>query len=238
LLPFLKYPENSSEKKSAWQARLSTPMLFHKIAGTCRKRGKAANLCLDFSFMVYYDEIELQKAMKMSIKFNMNSDKALQAILWILHRKPGIDLYNIVKVIFSAEYYHLNKYGRPVYGDDYEAWSFGPVPTFAYKLLGMQSNMPFHRCTRNGFMATGYPNLDMFSETDLEALEFGFKEYGNLPFGKARDKSHKNPAWKKHESDVNAGGKHIAIDYEDMVQNPEVLAELNELGAMTQNMVL
>jgi len=175
---------------------------------------------------------------KAKILFTINPGKALQVLLYILHKKPGIDIYNIMKVIFSAEHYHLNRYGRPVYGDNYEAWIYGPVPTFMRSLLKMDSNMPFYKCSENGIKGTAYPNLDFLSETDIEALDYGISEYGDLIFNKTKIKSHQAAAWKKYEDKVKAGEKHIEISYNDMIDNPEVAEELEELGALTQSMVL
>jgi hypothetical protein len=56
----------------------------------------------------------------MSIQFNMNTQKAIESVLWIIHNGES-NMYNIWKILFSAEKYHLNKYGRPITGDKYVA---------------------------------------------------------------------------------------------------------------------
>lgn len=174
----------------------------------------------------------------MAIEFNTNYNKALQVLLWILRRHPGIDKYKIMKIVTSAEMYHLDTYGRPIYGDSYEAWNYGTVPYFMYGLTGMTDNMPFHKCSKNGFSATAAPDMSVFSESDINALEYGIAEYAKLPsFGSIKDKNHKLDAWKKYEERIKNGEKHIKISYEDMITNKEVLADLNDLGSLTLNMV-
>jgi uncharacterized phage-associated protein len=175
----------------------------------------------------------------MAIKFNTNYTKALQVLLWILNRHPGVDKYKIMKIVTAAEMYHLNTYGRPVYGDSYEAWDHGTVPYYMYGLTSTANNMPFHACSKNGLSPNAVPNMDMFSESDIEALEHGMSEYSKMPsFGSIRDKNHKLDAWKKYEKRIKAGEKRIQISYEDMITNKEVLADLQELGSLTLNMAL
>lgn len=174
----------------------------------------------------------------MQISFTMNQDKALQTLLWILNQKPGINVYNIMKVVFAADCFHLNEYGRPIYGDTYKAMKDGTVPSFMYDLTKLQHNVPFFHCSKNGLQANSVPNMSYFSESDLEALEYGLKEYADLSFGAVREKNHQHRAWKNHEAELNAGRKAVDIDYKEMIDNPEVLADLNELGHLTESMVL
>jgi uncharacterized phage-associated protein len=167
-----------------------------------------------------------------AIQFSMNENKALQTLLWILNRKPGIDIYNIMKVVFAAECYHLNKYGRPIYGDSYEAWRFGTVPAFMRKLTNITKNVPYFSPdnSKNGLATNAIPNMDEFSQTDLEALEYGMKEYGDLSFDDAIKKNHAVPAWKKYEARVKSKEQHIPILYEDFITDKEVAAYLQDVG--------
>lgn len=172
------------------------------------------------------------------IKFTLNSKKALQCLLWVLKKKPGIDKYNIMKVMFEADRYHLNKYGRPIYGEKYVAMKHGTVPSFMKDLLNIDQNMPFYKCSLNGYKANSVPDYDVFSESDIEALEHGFEEYGNLSFYAVEKKNHEHRAWKDHEHEFKTNAcKRIDIDYAKIIDNPEVLKDLEELGSLTENMV-
>lgn len=169
------------------------------------------------------------------IKFVVNQDKALNVLLWILNKKPNIDVYNINKVIFAADCYHLNTYGRPVYGDKYIAMKFGTVPSFMYDLTKITEKMPFYYSSAHGLSTHCEPNMDMLSESDIEALEYGLKEYGDLSFGEVNEKNHKHRAWKNHEEELK-DKKSVDIDFSEMIDNKEVLEDLNNLGDMTENM--
>ena len=169
--------------------------------------------------------------------FTLNQTKAMQTLLWMLNRKQGMNVYNIMKVMFTADCYHLTRYGRPIYGEVYEAWKFGPVPQFMYNLTKIMQNVPYHRCSENCLEANSAPDMRVFSETDIEALEYGMTEFADLPFEAVKDKSHQHRAWKKHEAEIQAGVKNITVDYADMIDDQDVLDDLNEFGSLTENMV-
>lgn len=171
------------------------------------------------------------------IKFELNQNKAMQTILWLLNKKPGIEKYNLMKVMFSADEYHVNHFGRPIYGETYYALVYGTIPSFMKNLLEIDQNVPFFH-DGNKFYTNAAANEDVFSETDLEALEHGLKEFGNLSFDEVKEKNHANPVWKKHEKELEEGKvKSIQIPYEDIITDPAILADLTEMGELTENMV-
>ena len=170
------------------------------------------------------------------IQFTLNQTKALQTLLWILQKKPGIQVYNVMKVMFAADCYHLNHYARPIYGETYEAMKFGTVPHFMYNLTKIAQNMPFY-IINNEMNALSAPDLDVFSESDIEALEYGMSEYASLSFNAVKKKNHQHQAWKNHEREVNAGQNNVFIDYSEMIDNPDVLADLQDLGGLTEKIV-
>lgn len=160
----------------------------------------------------------------------------MQCLLWILNRKPGINKYNIMKVMFDADCYHLNKYGRPIYGENYVAMNYGTVPSLMKDLLEITQNVPFYKCSKNGFKANSSPTLDVFSDTDIEALEHGISEYADLSFSEVKNKNHIHPAWEKHKEELK-NTRSCPIPYEDMINNEDVLADLEDMGDLTEKMV-
>ena len=46
-----------------------------------------------------------------------NSEKSLQAVLYIANRVERKDFHKIFKVLYFADREHLIKYGRPITGD-------------------------------------------------------------------------------------------------------------------------
>lgn len=172
----------------------------------------------------------------MNIKFTLNANKAMQTLLWILNKKPDIDVYNINKIMFSADCYSLNHFGRPIYGERYVAMKFGTVPSFMYDLTKVKSNVPYYHSSAHGLTANAKADDSLFSGSDVEALEHGIKEYGNLDFSSVKSKNHEHPAWVNRIGDLSHYGS-VDIPYEDMINNKDVLEDLTELGSLTENMV-
>ncbi|MBN9564795.1 MAG: SocA family protein [Alphaproteobacteria bacterium] len=145
------------------------------------------------------------------ISFTCDLHKTVEVLLWVMGQsKEGVNLYNLVKTIFHADCYHLNNYGRPVTGDHYIAMDHGTVPSWVYDLL---KHDPFTLCdagyelggqtlpfeAKGNMLVAKRPfNPDFLSESDIEALQQGFKEYGTLSFHEVRNKNHSHPAWKKY----------------------------------------
>ena len=70
-----------------------------------------------------------------NIKFQVNIQKVLEAILYIASNCPEVGFHTICKLFFYSDIYHINKYGRPVFGDEYKALPYGPVPQTTYDIL-------------------------------------------------------------------------------------------------------
>lgn len=172
--------------------------------------------------------------MSKRILFNLNSEKAIECVLWLIQRSSGkINFYNLLKSIFSADCYHLNKYGIPIYGDRYKAMRHGTVPSYVYDVLKkdpaelayLQTKLPFSVDTNSWNVSSSQnPDTGKLSESNIEALEFGFKEYENLSFGEVREKNHRNEAWRKaYEEQENS-----IIPVEDLIDDKELIEDLLE----------
>ena len=132
----------------------------------------------------------------MPIHFNLNPQKAVESLLWIIQRGEG-NVYNIMKILFAADKYHLNKHARPVTGDKYVAMPFGTVPIWIYEATKLTGpGIGFTRRGNTLALESGRVfNRDKFSISDLEALEHGFAEYSGMSFDAVKQKNHDEPAW-------------------------------------------
>ena len=167
------------------------------------------------------------------IRFTFNPQKAVEAILWIIKRgEPNI--YNILKIFYEADKYHLNKYTRPVTGDNYVAMQFGTVPSAIYDLT---KNPP----EKTGFTKHGNRlkadngrtvYLGLFSKSDIEALEHGFVQYAGLGFKAVVQKNHKENAWIKAVERTPKQAEVSPILFEDMIDSDKkwLVEDLQELG--------
>ena len=164
----------------------------------------------------------------MSIHFNINTQKAIEAVLWII-QKGESNLYNIMKILYAAEKYHLNTYGRPITGDRYVAMEHGTVPSWIYNTAKVKKpGFGFYRAD-NLLKAERPADLDYLSESDIEALGKGFAEYAKSGFEKVRNKNHKDNAWENAYG--KRGDKKAAfIPFEDMIDKPWLKDDLAVIG--------
>jgi uncharacterized phage-associated protein len=161
----------------------------------------------------------------MAIKFNLNKRKAAEAVIWFIKEKNINDMYSIWKMLFEAEKYHLNKYGRPITGETYLAMQYGTVPKWLYKEACEQFGIGFIRY-RNNLYAERELIKDMFSETDIEALECGYKKYAGMSFKQIEIENHKEPAWLKYEEEIIKEKEGVQIPFEDFVDEAWLIEEL------------
>ena len=125
-------------------------------------------------------------------RYAVHTAKALETIVWLANASPGIDIHHVVKGAFYADKYHLNKYGRPIAGDDYQADAYGPLGKCVYRLLnhdpiemlalGGNGVLPFTVGERWRVTADREANTRVLSESDIEALRHAIGVVANLTF--------------------------------------------------------
>lgn len=171
----------------------------------------------------------------MIAQYAVHTGKALEVIIWLANAKPGIDVYHVVKCAFFADKYHLNKYGRPIIGDNYIADTYGPLGRSVYNImrrepiemiaLGGNGDLPIRIGERWAVIADRGPNTRILSASDVEALGHAVEEVADLSFGELVDITHADPAY------IAANGGRMK--YEDMLdedtpKREEKAAELAE----------
>nr|WP_320011820.1 Panacea domain-containing protein [uncultured Desulfobulbus sp.] len=106
-----------------------------------------------------------------------------------------INIYHIAKVLFYADKIHLNTYGRPVIGDTYCKYPYGPAPSTILNMVYQKTEFfsprqieAFNTSIRVvkeqyvSISAKREPDLNYFSRSDLEALQEALDTYGELSF--------------------------------------------------------
>lgn len=154
------------------------------------------------------------------IKINFNKEKSIAALLFIINRLKSADLHKISKILYYADQKHLIKYGTPITGDDYCALDHGPVPSKIYdifKAVRGDSLIPTDEFNKYFSVNGSYiaraltePDLDEFSESDIECLKESLKENGSLPFDILKKKSHGKA--------YNSAHHNSKIDIEEIVK--------------------
>lgn len=166
------------------------------------------------------------------IDFKINEKKALETLLFLASKKgTRINIYCLLKMIFAADKHHLNTHARPVTGDVYIKMQYGTVPSTIYDFVKQDplalgslnlDSYPF-KIEGHFLVPTRSADVSCFSESDIEALEIGFKEYDFENFRDVETKNHQEKCWL--QSELNK-----PIDFESMIENQEVLEYLKEMA--------
>lgn len=164
-----------------------------------------------------------------------DQDKAVEVIKFIAQHAPKPDIYWIGKILYFADKLHLSKYGRLICGDNYVAMKHGPVPSGTYQILrearDYNSIPVWHPAPgeieirgENTVLSLKDPNMDFFSDSDVECLRESIRTYGRLGFGSLKSKS--------HDDAYNAAKENEFMDLENIVRTlpnaKAVLAHIRE----------
>lgn len=151
------------------------------------------------------------------IKFKFDVNKALASLLYVSSvlkqtKHKDADYYRVMKILYFADKSHLVKYGRPILGDDYVAMEHGPVPSKTYDIVKIVKGTSL--CSdRDGYgelftisnkniLPIASPDMDDFSESDIECLNKSIEENWNLSFGQLKNKSHDTAYLKANRDDI------------------------------------
>jgi uncharacterized phage-associated protein len=166
------------------------------------------------------------------IRFRFSPEKLVQALAFFAQRGVrDLDKMKAAKLLFHADKFHLLKYGRPVIGDQYACMEYGPVPSASLNVmndaLARDEHFPpmakelfddyliveksiFRKYAV--FRAKREPDLDVFSDSDIEALEYAQKTYGAKSAWTLSEQSHAEPCWQA-ANENRAPGSSIMMDY-------------------------
>lgn len=72
------------------------------------------------------------------------------------------------------------------------------------------------------FSSAGRVDLAVLSESDREALDFAWKNFGHYSEFRLRDITHHYPEWKRHAAKLRGDGrKRVEMQYADFFDEPE-----------------
>jgi len=163
----------------------------------------------------------------------MDMKVSVQALYYISKRYKNDAMYTnkmaALKLLFFAEKYHLQQYGRMITDDTFFAMKHGPVASGARDVLSfdnMNTNLGYSRdfidnIDKNFYIEIDNNNeLDMLSETDIEALDFAINNFQHLNQWKLVDETHKYQEWKRYEKLFNENATNrVDIQKEDFFTN-------------------
>lgn len=189
------------------------------------------------------------------IRFGFAPEKLVQALAFFSRRGVrDLDKMKAAKLLFHADKYHLLRHGRPVIGDQYVCMEYGPVPSVSLDVMndvvaGDPHFPPIARELFEKYIAVerplfrGYPvfrakvepDLDVFSESDIEALEYAVNEYGSKSSWQLSQQSHDEPSW-KIANERRQPGSSVIMDYRLFFEgHPEAAAMLRFMEAQQED---
>lgn len=143
------------------------------------------------------------------INMGMYNDtrKIIQALAYLAERMPEKTIENrkAFKLLWLADRYHLRKTGRTVTGDTYYAMPHGIVPSDTKCLLeNEKTKLQNPRGYKESFIelvnghqykAIAAPDLNVFSDSDQDALDLILSRFGDYDAQQLSDLSHRFPEW-------------------------------------------
>lgn len=141
--------------------------------------------------------------MSKELHFTFDKEKAIEAVLYIAKHAHYHDKYHVCKIVYHADNYHLEHYLRLICNDSYAAMPYGTVPSNTYDLIKEAARGRIPEITVKGtdLIPLREPDLQVFSETDLEALDGAINALGHLGFEELDQISHADPVWKRITQD-------------------------------------
>jgi len=165
------------------------------------------------------------------INFNFDYKKAAQALNYFARKSGGqIEKLKALKLIYLADRYHLRKYGRLITNDIYFAMKLGPVASSTKDIV---ENSEFlddvekeyalqYLKLMSPYVLASEKDVDsnVFSDSDLEALDFAWEKFGHIDKFMLANLTHKYPEWKRNEASLSLNPR-IEMRLLDFLDDPD-----------------
>lgn len=179
-----------------------------------------------------------------AIRFRYDVEKFVNAVAYFVKKADRVDKLKAAKLLYFLDKCHLVRYGRPVTGDCYHSLDCGPVPSMSLDIMNdVICGVPLRRLLHNKraferflrvdkskrypvFLLRRQPDLEVFSDSELEALDHTLAEYGSLTGPELIDLTHRELTWKSV--------KNGEIDYRLFVIDSPNSSEMLELMELDQ----
>ena len=152
------------------------------------------------------------------MQIDVQDRKLVQLLNYFAHKDKSktINKLKAIKLVWVADRYHLRKYGRLVSADEYYALKFGPVGSQLKNIAEQDSFLPdsYVKYSKKyieptnrklNIKALSDVESNLLSQTDLEALEFAWKNFGSNSGFDIANISHKYPEWAKFKEVIESG---------------------------------
>lgn len=171
---------------------------------------------------------------------DFDQEQARAAILYTASKVAQPSFHKLSKLFYFADRLHLERFGLLMFGDEYWALRYGPVPMQVYRLMtDVRNNIQLQ--TDMGFAVEEIylagrskpvpvirpleaPDLDELSDAILECLDESIALYADKSFDELTELSH-DSAWQSVESDEVM---HIELIAKTLPNAAQVLEHLSD----------
>ncbi len=190
---------------------------------------------------------------KVNIRFAFNVKKFVNAMALFAQEVNKLDKLKAAKLLYFADKHHLVRYGRPIFGDRYHSLDYGPVPSLCLDIMNevlqpldeISMRTPYKNIFERKlkvskpkdhpypcFKKVEDPDMEVFSQSEIESLKATIAKYGKKTGGKLIDLCHKEATWLKTRGSENPDPE---IDYRLFFKNsPEAEPGVLELMEASQ----
>lgn len=112
-------------------------------------------------------------------------------IAWAEAEDDELSNLKLQKLLYYAQGHYLARYGRPLFKDELQAWSHGPVVPEVYHVFKESGSAPIVLDVNDPF------TWDRVTDEDAEFLGEVWNTYGGFSAGRLRGMTHEEPPWKE-----------------------------------------
>ena len=185
-----------------------------------------------------------------NIRFSFKVRKFVNAMAFFAEKVDKLDKLKAAKLLYFADKYHLIRYGRPIFGDHYHSLDYGPVPSLCLDIMNevlqplseIKIQTPYKNIFEKKlrvfnpknhpypcFKKIKQPDMEVFSQSEIESLRATISRYGKKTGGKLIDICHKEATWLKAKENPDP-----EIDYRLFFEDPAVRPGALELMEILQ----
>lgn len=157
-------------------------------------------------------------------------EKVIQALNYLVRKeKNEINKMKLIKLIYFADRYHLRKYGELLTQDKYFGMKLGPIPSITKDVLSFNDFLDenilnyaeefIEQKGKYDIISKKEVDKDYLSETEVEALEFAYKIFGDKDQYKLSEITHDYPEWINIKDKLD-NSKRVEIDIKNFVNDP------------------
>ncbi len=168
------------------------------------------------------------------IRFRYDVDKFVGAVAYFsAQRVPCLTKLKAAKLLYFADKLHLQRYGRPITGDDYYALPYGPAPTVSKDTMDeaersssrlqdadLKKFLRVLEVIEGGrhpeFRVKANVSFEDLSESETEILDDVIKEYGRFSGETLINITHREKSWIEGRKRGNN-----RIDFREMFDGPD-----------------